>query len=412
MTGTLITRKLSSGNSYFYVRLSYKDPRTNTWKTKTLATKLAVKNNKRKAEAMIKKFIEEYDYLEELPADCSAFIDPDIRICEYMDLWLADKKRDLKKSTYEAYEYRVSRIKEYFAKENPRIVDVTPKMLDTYFKYSLKYGKINQKTKKKEPLAVRSVRSYKSILYAVFNQALIDDLIKANPVLTISVHGKKNRDYSEELLFLTEEEISELIHFLAENYPRLVGIAFMGAYYGLRRSEILGLKWSAIDFEKKTISINHTVVRVKTVTASDSTKTYSSKRVLNLFDMAEKCLLQIKREQEKNKAFYKGEYKNTEGYVFTWEDGKAYEPDYISSLFSKATKAYGRPEITLHKLRHSCASMLINKGWDIKKLQYWLGHRDTQTTLNIYAHFYRERLNTSSNDLSEISMATADLFAG
>ena len=66
MTGTLITRKLSSGNSYFYVRLSYKDPRTNTWKTKTLATKLAVKNNKRKAEAMIKKFIEEYDYLEEL----------------------------------------------------------------------------------------------------------------------------------------------------------------------------------------------------------------------------------------------------------------------------------------------------------------------------------------------------------
>ena len=149
MTGTLITRKLSSGNSYFYVRLSYKDPRTNTWKTKTLATKLAVKNNKRKAEAMIKKFIEEYDYLEELPADCSAFIDPDIRICEYMDLWLADKKRDLKKSTYEAYEYRVSRIKEYFEKENPRIVDVTPKMLDTYFKYSLKYGKINQKTKKR-----------------------------------------------------------------------------------------------------------------------------------------------------------------------------------------------------------------------------------------------------------------------
>ena len=98
-----------------------------------------------------------------------------------------------------------------------------------------------------------------------------------NPVLTISVHGKKNADYSEELLFLTEEEISDLIHFLSRRYPRLVGIAFMGSYYGLRRSEILGLKWSAVDFKKKTISINHTVVRVKTVTTSDSTKTYSSK---------------------------------------------------------------------------------------------------------------------------------------
>ena len=55
--------------------------------------------------------------------------------------------------------------------------------------------------------------------------------------------------------------------------------------------------------------------------------------------------------------------------------------------------------------------MLINKGWDIKKLQYWLGHEDVQTTLNIYAHFNRERLNGSENDLAEISMSAADLFA-
>ena len=71
----------------------------------------------------------------------------------------------------------------------------------------------------------------------------------------------------------------------------------------------------------------------------------------------------------------------------------------------------GRPEITLHMLRHSCASMLIYIGWNPKKLQYWLGHTDTQTTLNIYSHFNKQRLNTSENDLSEISMATADLFA-
>lgn len=54
--------------------------------------------------------------------------------------------------------------------------------------------------------------------------------------------------------------------------------------------------------------------------------------------------------------------------------------------------------------------MLINKGWDIKKLQYWLGHSDVQTTLNIYSHFNRHRLNTSENDLSEISLASAGLF--
>ena len=112
----------------------------------------------------------------------------------------------------------------------------------------------------------------------------------------------------------------------------------MGSYYGLRRSEILGLKWSAVDFKKKTISINHTVVRVKTVTTSDSTKTYSSKRTLNLFDTAEKCLLQIKREQEENKAFFKRDYKNKEGYIFTWENGEAYDPNYITRTFNHATR--------------------------------------------------------------------------
>lgn len=410
MTGTLQIKEQRSGNSYYYVKLCYKDSRTATWKYKTLATKLEVKNNKRKAEAMIPKFIEQYSYLEELPTDYDHLIDPNITLCDYMDIWLNDKKTDLKMPTFEAYTYRVSRIKEYFSNSNPRLVDITPKLMDTYFKYSLKYGKISQKTGAKGPLSVRSVRSYKSILYAVFNQAMIDGLIKVNPVMGVSVHGKKNRDYSEEMLFLTEDEVSELLAFLAEHYPRLLGIAFMGAYYGLRRSEILGLKWSAIDFKQKTVSIEHTVVRVRTVSAADTTKTYSSKRVLNLFDTAEKCLLKIRMEQDANRAFFKGDYKNTDNYIFTWEDGRSYDPNYISNLFKRATKEFGRPEITLHKLRHSCASMLINKGWDIKKLQYWLGHTDTQTTLNIYAHFNRQRLNTSDNDLSEISRASALLF--
>lgn len=410
MTGSLQIKKLNSGKSYYYVRLSYKDARTGRWKTKALATKLETKNNKKKAEAMISQYVEQYSYLEELPNECSNLINPDITLIDYMDAWLQDKKRDLKESTYEGYVFRVNCIKRYFEDKRTKVIDVTPKMMDTYFKYCLKYGKINQKTKEREPLSVRSVRSYKSILFAVFNQAVIDGLIRFNPILGIKVHGKQNKEYNEDMLFLTEEEIAEMLNFLSKEYPRLLGIAFMGAYYGLRRSEIVGLKWNAIDIGKKTISINHTVVRVKTVKAEDSTKTQSSKRVLNLFGTAEKCLERIREEQRLNKGFFGDDYKNADGYVFTWEDGTRYDPDYVSKLFRKAMKKFGRPEITLHKLRHSCASMLINKGWDIKKLQYWLGHSDAQTTLNIYSHFNRQRLNTSENDLSEISLASAGLF--
>ena len=184
----------------------------------------------------------------------------------------------------------------------------------------------------------------------------------------------------------------------------------MGAYYGLRRSEILGLKWSAVNWDKGTISICHTVVRVKSVMAEDATKTQAGHRELNLFDTARSCLTKIKQQQEEDRAFFGKEYANHEGYIFTWEDGRSYDPNYISHLFTKAMTDFGRPEITLHKLRHTCCSLLINKGWDLKKLQYWLGHSDASTTLNIYSHFNRKRLNESENDLNSISAAASDLF--
>lgn len=92
------------------------------------------------------------------------------------------------------------------------------------------------------------------------------------------------------------------------------------------------------------------------------------KRVLNLLGTAESCLRQIEKEQLRNKEFFQSDYQNYDGYVFTWEDGRTYNPDYISKLFKKSMKSFGRPEITLYNLRHICASILINKGWDIKKL--------------------------------------------
>ncbi len=154
----------------------------------------------------------------------------------------------------------------------------------------------------------------------------------------VSVHGKKNHDYSEEMLFLTEEEVAELLHFLAEYNPRLVPIAFMGAYYGLRRSEILGLKWDAVDFENRMIHIRHTRVRVKTIDASDVTKTRESRRSLNLFDTAISCLRKVQAEQELNRNFFKNEYQNTDGYVFTWEDGRCYDPDILPLSSAKPQK--------------------------------------------------------------------------
>ena len=71
---------------------------------------------------------------------------------------------------------------------------------------------------------------------------------------------------------------------------------------------------------------------------------------------------------------------------------------------------FGRPEITLHKLRYTCALLLIDKGWDIKKVQYWLGDSDAATVMNIYAQYMRHKANAAENDLTQMSESVADLF--
>ena len=414
MTGTVISKNLNSGNSYFYIKLSYQDPVTGARKQKLLGTGLTVKGNKRKAEALIPEFCEKYSYLENSPDAICLDADHDVTLCAYTKEWLLSKKSEIATSTYDSYEYRAKHILEYFGGVNPKLCDVTPRMIDRFFRKLRSSGKTNQKTGEKESLSVRSVRSVKSILNAVYDQAIVDGIVNTNPVCSISVKGKRNKDYSDEMIFLAEDEIQKLFEFLSSQehpeFHRLVPIAFMGIYYGLRRSEIIGLKWSAIDFEKNLLHIRHTVVRVKTAEAKDSTKTASSKRSLSLFATAKSCLKSVKKEQDKYKAYFGNTYQNKAGYVFTWEDGRLYDPDYISKLFGKATETFGRPEITLHKLRHTCASLLIEKGWDPKSVQYWLGHSDIQTTLNIYAHYNRQKMNRDSADLEEMAGGCASLF--
>ena len=409
MTGNLVTRKTSKNQEYYYVSLSYKDPSTRQWKTKMISTGLPVKNNKRKAQALIPDLIKKHAYLES-EVLTKTHIDRNITLCDYLDRWLKGKKGEVRQVTYEGYAARIRSIKIYFEPLKLKLRAVTPADLDTYFKWCLSYGKCSQKTGERMPLSVRSTRGYKSILSAAFDQAIIDGVVESNPVTRVRVHGKKNRDYAEEYLFLTREELSDLIHFLEREEPRFTAIAFIAAYYGLRRSELLALRWDAIDFKKHTLSIRRSIVRVTTVMESDMTKTPAGRRTLVLFPMAEKCLLRLKAEQKENAAFYGNTYQNTRGYVFTWEDGRCYDPDFISTKFAKLTKAFGRPEITLHKLRHTCISLLSELGWDLKKIQYWCGHADFSTTANIYMHFNRQRLNGAADDLSIISEDCADIF--
>jgi hypothetical protein len=169
-------------------------------------------------------------------------------------------------------------------------------------------------------------------------------------------------------------------------------VILLTAYYGLCRSEVLGLKWSAIDFTDKKIAIRHKVLEESgEIHGYDVMKTKSSYRTLPLIPVVEEALRnQISFRDEMKKAFRKGYCTDYEEYICTDALGRLYRPDYVSEHFALLLKNNGLRHIRFHELRHSCASLLLAKKVPMKMIQEWLGHSDISTTSNIYSHLDAE----------------------
>ena len=183
------------------------------------------------------------------------------------------------------------------------------------------------------------------------------------------------------------------------------------AIYGLRRSEVCGLRWSAINFENDTITLDHAVVQCevdgkRVLVTKDKMKNQSSMRTLPLLPAVKDILLNLKREQQERAEKY-GQYYNRlyRDYVCVDEVGKLIRPDTLTTHFKSFLVRNNLPVIRFHELRHSCASILIASGVSMKAVQEWLGHSTFSTTADIYSH-----LNFSSK--LGIADTLSDILAG
>ena len=156
-------------------------------------------------------------------------------------------------------------------------------------------------------------------------------------------------------------------------------------FCGLRRSELLGLKWQSINFKQQTVTIKDTVVRMKTVIEKERTKNKISHRALPLSDDIMVALKAERAKQEDDKKLFGNEYYNS-NYVCRRADGTTYLPNTFTKLIQRVMEKAELPVIRLHDLRHTTASILLNLGFNLKEIQEWLGHSDIATTANIYAH--------------------------
>ena len=222
------------------------------------------------------------------------------------------------------------------------------------------------------------------------------DLVTQN--VAMKVDRPKKNDFQPVFLDAVElQKLFEIIKGTKLELPVLVA-----AFYGLRRGEVVGLKWDAIDFERGCITIKRTVTSVQLngktqIIEQDSAKTKSSMRTLPLVGSFREYFLQVKEAQELNKKVcgncYNYEY---DGFVFVDEMGERMKPGYLTSYFPKFIQRHGMRKMRFHDLRHSCASLLLANGVPLKQIQEWLGHSDFSTTANISAHLdYSSKLSSA-----------------
>ena len=387
----MVAGHLQEKNDFYYIVLSYKDA-AGKRKTKWEATGLSVKRNKKKAEALLLERRRNF-MVPTAPAEIR--LDDDILFSDFMLKWLEVAKSTIQITTYASYQGMVERvIVPYFRKRGIKLVDLKATDLQDFYNKQLERVKAN------------SVIHYHANIHKALKYAVKIDLIPTNPADKVE-RPKKNEFKGS---YYSADEIHALTE-VAEGTKLEIPV-LLASFYGLRRSEVLGLKWDAIDFDQNTITIRHTVTSCdldgkRVLVASDTTKTKSSMRTLPLVPFMRERLLALKEEQQENRRLCGRSYiKEYLEYVCVNEIGDLIKPHYVTESFPKLLKAKGMRQIRYHDLRHSCASLLLANGVPMKQIQEWLGHSDFSTTANIYAHLdYSSKLTSADAMLNGLGFA-------
>jgi len=365
----------------YYILLRYRDEVTGKKRQKWVTTDIPVKgNNKRKAEERRKEVLAEY----ERTGGKKVSVGRDILFTAFILLWLELLKPSIEAVTYDTYKMIIcNQVIPFFEPKKLKLTEVTPLHLQQYVDFKLK------------SVSPNTVRKHLWNLSKCFNSAIKQKLIVFNPVKGIDMPKKIKYTGAK---YYNEKQIDELLEVVKGDV--LEGVILLAVFYGLRRSEVLGLKWSAIDFDNKTFDIKHTVVKVsKTIHKKDSAKNDSSYRTLPMPDIIIDMLQRHRAKQDYYRSLQPNDYID-EGYVFTKENGQLILPNYVTKHFKDILVKNNLPVIRLHDLRHSTASYLLYLGFNMKEISVWLGHGDIGITMNLYAHLDMESKRSIADTLN------------
>jgi integrase len=331
----LVAGHLTLKNGKYYAVLNYKNAGGQR-KTKWISLGLSEKGNKRKAESELARLRAEFEPPKEV-GDLSS----DMLFADYLLEWLEIAKGRLAHATYGAYQGLLkSTIVPYFRKKKLTLRELEARHLQMFYSEMLRRVTPN------------TVIHYHAVIHSALKYAVKTDMLIQN----VADKVDRPRKNSFQPVFLSADEMQKM--FEALRGTKLELPVLVAAFYGLRRGEVVGLKWDAIDFEQGTISVKRTV----TSTIIDgkyqefeqqSAKTKSSLRTLPLIGSFREYFMQVKEAQELNKQVcgncYNYEY---DGFVFVDELGERMRVEYLTNAFPKFLESHGLRRMRFHDLRH------------------------------------------------------------
>ncbi len=346
---------------------------------------------------------------------------------EYSALWLSEyAEKQMKRTFIERCENSLNNII-LPAIGHLRLSEIQPLHLTKLYSELAEHG--YTQNGKQKPYSARTIKRIHQIISSNLNTAVYWQLIESNPCQRVKPPKvEKQADVKHFTLEQTQAFLNQLDtpytvahwgrtkkdgseskkHYETKEIPlQFKALFHLAIFGGFRRRELIALTWDDIDFQSHTVTVTKASARTKDGIITKAPKTFSSNRTVTLPAHTINLIRKYKAEQQRYRLSL-GTYWKGSNYLFIQDDGKQMDISTPNKVFKKVIRIYNEthedklPEITLHGLRHTSATLLIAQNVDVKTVSSRLGHSETSTTMDIYAHALQKQDELAAESLGEL----------
>ncbi len=362
---------LQAQSGRWYARICWYDA-NGTRQIKTRATGYSVEgNNKRKAEKRMR----------EIQAEFEAKMTPnsnDMLFSDWLTQWLDETRQGIEESTYTEYKRMIDNcIGPYFKKSNTKLCDLKAYHIQEFYNYRQENDGVSPQT----------VRRYHALIHKALKYAVKMERLNKNPSDNVEL-PKSEKHIAERY---SDQELKILLK--TAQGSSIETPVYLGSWFGLRRGEVIGLRWSSVDFDQCLLTVNG-VVRDKGKRGGKTrnlyyvphTKTEASRRTLPMPQTAVSYLRELKEKQDARRNCVTDYNHEWDDFVCVRENGDLIPLEYVTRTFKQLCKKAGLEPIKFHELRHTNLSVLVESGASMKVVQVWAGHSTYKQTADTYSH--------------------------